>query len=370
MYTEKIDCIVIGAGVIGLAIARKFALSGQTVFVLESEKHIGSGISSRNSEVIHAGIYYPPNSLKAKLCVKGKKQLYAYLTERNIPHKKCGKLLVATTAAQLETLEQIKKNATRNGVDDLQILSKKEAQNLEPELNCIGALFSPSTGIMDTHNYMLSLHGDITNHGGDVIFLTSVDSITPTEEGIELCISSNNEPTKIIAKTVINAAGLNAIPLAHKIDGMPKDQIPTAHYAKGNYFALNTPHNFSHLIYPVPEQAGLGVHLTLDLMNKARFGPDVEWIDQINYDVAPNRADSFYPAIRKYWPDLPDGALVSDYAGIRPKISLHNNEEIHTDFIIQEPKDHNIAGLINLFGIESPGLTASLAIADHIESIL
>ena len=370
MHKETVECVVIGAGVIGLAIARAFAQKGRHVFVLEAAEKTGSGISSRNSEVIHAGIYYAKNTLKAQLCVAGKKQLYQYAENRNIPHKKCGKLIVATEENQIKMLHDIKARGEENGVDDLKVLSQNNVARIEPNLECVAALFSPSTGIIDTHNYMLSLEGDIENHGGDIICNTHVSSITATDKKIELFIKSNGEDICLNAKTLINAAGLGAVNLAHKITGFPKDKIPFPRYAKGNYFSLTGKNPFSHLIYPIPEQSGLGVHLTLDLANKARFGPDVEWVDQIDFNVSPKRAETFYPLIRKYWPDLPDDTLVPDYAGIRPKISLHKNGEIYTDFMIQGSQDHNIPGLVNLFGIESPGLTASLAIAHYVQNLV
>lgn len=361
---EDVDCIVVGAGVVGLAIASTLAQKGRDVIVLETEKMIGTGISSRNSEVIHAGIYYPQESLKAKLCVRGKELLYRYATERNIHHKKCGKLVVAAHEEQLEKLHEINNRAIANGVTDLRFLSSKEIKDMEPDLACFAALFSPSTGIIDTHELMTSLQGDLENKGGMIAFLTSTTQGCADAAGIELRTISQGEDMNLKARTVINAAGLHAVDFAGKITNFPKDKIPSMRYAKGNYFTFTGKHSFKHLIYPIPEEGGLGVHLTLDLAGKGRFGPDVEWIDTPDYRVDPARAVNFYHAIRSYWPALPDGVLVPDYAGIRPKIFW--GETPCTDFLIQDKAQHGIEGLINLFGIESPGLTSALAIAEYV----
>ncbi|PCJ99928.1 MAG: FAD-dependent oxidoreductase [Zetaproteobacteria bacterium] len=361
---EIIECVVIGAGVVGLAIARAYALLGKDILIIESQSHIGTGISARNSEVIHAGIYYPSGSLKAKLCVRGRDLLYSYLRERGLAHQQCAKIIVATHDAQITTLENIEKRAISNGVHDLKGLSSSEASTLEPSLYCTQALLSPSTGIIDTHSFMLCLQGDIEDHGGRIAFLTTLNGASVCDNGIDLRVNCQGEDMILHAKTVINAAGLGAINIARHIEGLAQDTLPQLRYAKGNYFKLMGKHPFRHLIYPVPEDSGLGVHLTLDLAGQARFGPDVEWVETLDYHVNPTRADGFYKAIRSYWPDLPDESLIPDYSGIRPKLYLDGNP--YTDFMIQGENDHEIAGLTNLFGIESPGLTASLAIAEYV----
>ncbi len=364
---QKLDCIVIGAGVVGIAVARALALAGRGVVVLEAAGAIGTQTSSRNSEVIHAGIYYPSDSLKARFCVAGKEMLYRFCAERGVPHRRSGKLIVATEPGQIATLENIRAQAAANGAGDLRLLSAREANALEPDLHCVAALLSPSTGIIDSHACMLALQAEAEAHGAVFVFHTPVDSGTVRGEGIELALGGS-DPTRVLARTVINSAGLHAPRLAAAIAGMPAAGIPPGYFAKGNYFALRGRSPFRHLIYPVPEAAGLGVHLTLDLGGQARFGPDVEWVDALDYDVDPRRADGFYAAIRAYWPGLRDGALVPAYAGIRPKIQAPH--EPAKDFLISGPADHGVPGLIHLFGIESPGLTASPAIADHVASLL
>lgn len=365
---ETLECVVIGAGVVGLAVASALAKSGKDVLVLESEDRIGTGISSRNSEVIHAGIYYPKNSLKAKLCVHGKHLLYQYVSERGIDHIKCGKLIVATRDDHQSILKDIQQKATENGVNDLQFLSRDEVKELEPDLTCQFALLSPSTGIIDTHDVMTSLQGDLENYGGSCVFLTSVSGGKVHEDGTALNVKCQGEEMRMKARIVINATGLDAVNIARNIKSFPVGYVPQLRYAKGNYFSLSARHSFKHLIYPVPEHAGLGIHLTLDLQGKARFGPDVEWVDQPDYRVEPKRSEEFYDKIRQYWPDLPDNSLTPDYAGIRPKIYINNKP--YTDFIIQGPKDHGIPGFVNLFGVESPGLTSSLAIAEHVLNMI
>ena len=360
---ELVECLVVGAGVIGLAVARTLARAGREVIVVESENGIGSGISSRNSEVIHAGIYYPTGLDKTRLCVDGKAMLYAFCREFGVPHKRCGKLLVAVNPAEVDKLATLKAQADANGVADLIWLSAKEAQALEPALVAERALLSPSTGIVDSHAFMLALSGDAEAHGAMIAFETPVLAGRAAERGLIIEIGGP-APMRIAASTVVNAAGLGAQALARSIADMPPAKIPPLHLAKGNYFSLSGRSPFSRLIYPMPTPGGLGVHLTLDIAGQAKFGPDVEWVDAIDYDVDPRRAESFYAAIRTYWPDLPDGALQPGYAGIRPKIARPGGST--TDFLIQTEKDHGIAGLINLFGIESPGLTASLAIADRL----
>ena len=364
--TDTVDCVVVGAGVVGLAVARALALQGREVLVLEAADAIGTGTSSRNSEVIHAGLYYPTGSLKARLCVQGKDLLYAYCAERGVPHRRCGKLLVATSAAQLASLESIQARAQANGVLDLQWLSRAEALALEPALECVGALHSPSTGIVDSHALMLALQGDLEHAGGLVALNSPLALAEYAQEAINLVA---NDGTRLRARTLVNAAGLHAPALAARFAGLGPEHVPTAHYAKGSYFTLAGKAPFSRLIYPVPEAAGLGVHLTLDLGGQAKFGPDVQWVaspDDLLVD--PARGDAFYAQVRKYWPGLRDGALAPGYAGIRPKI--HGASAPAADFVIQGPAVHGIPRLVNLFGIESPGLTSALAIADHVTALV
>jgi L-2-hydroxyglutarate oxidase LhgO len=363
---ESVDCVVIGAGVVGLAVARALALQGREVMVLEAAEAIGTGTSSRNSEVIHAGIYYPEGSLKAKLCVRGKQLLYAYCEERGVPFERCGKLIVATSEAQRATLESIRLKALANGVDDLVLLDADQARALEPALQCVAALHSPSTGIVDSHALMLSLQGDLENAGGLVALHARVVGAQVLEEGIVLHTADGME---LLARTVVNSAGLQAPDLARSFAGLPPEILPAAHYAKGSYFTLGGRSPFSRLIYPVPEAAGLGVHLTLDLGGQAKFGPDVEWVDGPDELVVdPRRGDAFYAAVRSYWPALPDGALAPGYAGIRPKINAPH--EPAADFMLQGPEAHGVPGLVNLFGIESPGLTSCLALGDAVVEIV
>jgi L-2-hydroxyglutarate oxidase LhgO len=363
---DKVQCIVVGAGVVGLAIARRLAEAGREVIVVEAADNIGTGTSSRNSEVIHAGIYYAAGSLMARHCVNGKKALYQYCNDHGIAHRQCGKLIVATTPEESEKLIAIKARATANGVDDLEFLDTNAAHALEPALNCTAALLSPSTGIVDSHAYMLSLRGDAETAGAAFAF--NAPLLQASAHGQEILVDIGGEaPMSLGCDLLINAAGLDAPALARKIDGMPIEKIPTAYLAKGNYFSCNVRPPFSHLIYPVPEPGGLGVHLTLDMGGQAKFGPDVQWVNALDYSVDVSRMTKFYPAIRKYWPALPDGALTPGYTGIRPKIVP---PAVATqDFLIQGPLDHGVAGLINLFGIESPGLTSSLAIADHVADL-
>jgi L-2-hydroxyglutarate oxidase LhgO len=360
---DKVECVVVGAGVIGLAIARRLAQAGREVIVLEAAEGIGTVTSSRNSEVIHAGIYYKAGSLMARMCVSGKRALYAYCRDHGIPHRNCGKLIVATTPAESEKLQSIKAHAEANGVDDLQILAGEAARALEPALNCAAALLSPSTGIIDSHAYMLALRGEAEDAGAAFAFHTPLLGGRANAGCIQLD-AGGDAPMSLQCRLLVNAAGLGAFAVARCIDGMPIDLIPPAYLAKGNYFSCSARAPFSHLIYPVPEPGGLGVHLTLDMAGQARFGPDVEWVDRIDYAVDPARAERFYPAIRRYWPALPDGALMPSYSGMRPKIVPP--AVAVQDFLIQGPRDHGVDGLINLFGIESPGLTSSLAIADHV----
>ena len=360
---ETVDCVVIGAGVVGLAVARALALAGREVIVVESAEGIGTETSSRNSEVIHAGIYYPKGSLMAETCVAGRRLLYAYCKEHGVPHQNCGKLIVATNAQEAELLASIKGRAEANGVEGMRLLTAAEAGALEPYLQCTAALLSPATGIIDSHSYMLALQGDAEANGAMLAFFSPIERASAVGDGIELEIGGA-EPMKLRARLVVNSAGLHAPELARKIEGMPADKIPTAYYAKGNYFTLAGRSPFSRLIYPVPVPGGLGVHITVDMGGQAKFGPDVEWIPGIDYTVDPHRADKFYAAVRKYWPGLKDGALQPGYAGIRPKIVPPGAPA--QDFTIQGPAQHGVAGLIHLFGIESPGLTASLALAERV----
>jgi len=360
---ETVDCVVVGAGVVGLAVARALALAGREVIVLEATEGIGTETSSRNSEVIHAGIYYPKGSLMARTCVEGRRKLYAYCAEHGVPHRNCGKRIVATTAAESEMLQTIKGRAEANGVENMRLLSENAATQLEPNLHCIAALLSPDTGIVDSHSYMLALQGDAEERGAMLAFHSPIDKGRATDAGIEIEVGGA-EPMTLRARLLVNSAGLHAPTLARKIAGMPVDKVPTAYYAKGNYFTLAGRSPFSRLIYPVPVPGGLGVHITVDLGGQAKFGPDVEWIPDIDYTVDPHRADKFYAAVRKYWPGLKDGALQPGYAGIRPKIVPPGAPA--QDFVIQGSAEHGVTGLINLFGIESPGLTASLALAERV----
>jgi L-2-hydroxyglutarate oxidase LhgO len=363
---ERVDCVVIGAGVVGLAVARALALHGREVLVLEAQDAIGTQTSARNSEVIHAGLYYPKGSLKATLCVEGKAMLYRYCAERGVAHRRCGKLLVATTPAQVGQLNAILQSGMENGVTDLVRLSAQDATELEPNLQCLAALHSPSTGIVDSHGLMLSLLGDIENAGGLLALNSPLKRASCRSDGILL---EAVDGTRMLATTVVNAAGHQAPALAKVFEGLSPDRVPQAYFAKGNYFTLAGRAPFSRLIYPVPEAAGLGVHLTLDLGGQAKFGPDVQWVDRADdWAVDPSRGEAFYAEIRKYWPGLPDDALVPGYAGVRPKISSQGQPA--SDFVIQGPQQHGVPGLVNLFGIESPGLTSALAIGQMVSAML
>ncbi len=363
---DKVDCIVIGAGVVGLAVARALALQGREVMVLEAANAIGTGTSARNSEVLHAGIYYPQGSLKAQLCVQGKHMLYDYCAQRGIGHRQCGKLIVATHESQLAHLQSIIAKAVANGVHDLVLLTREQALAMEPQLQCVAAIHSPSTGIVDSHALMLSLQGDIERAGGFVVLNTAVASLKRAQSAIEIIAI---EGTELAANIVINAAGLYAPQVAGRIQGLDAKYVPPTFWAKGNYFALVGKSPFSRLIYPVPEAAGLGVHLTIDLGGQAKFGPDVQWIDSPDdLAVDPSRGDAFYAEVRKYWPGLKDGALQAGYSGIRPK--LQGPGAPAGDFVIQGEAVHGVPGLVNLFGIESPGLTSSLAIGEVVSQML
>lgn len=359
--TDKLDVIVVGAGIVGLAIARAFVLSGRSVIVLEKNPEIGMETSSRNSEVVHAGIYYPPGSLKAKLCVEGKRELYLYCKERGVAHSRCGKMIVAASEEQSSVLYKICENARLNGVEDLTFLSCHDIRAIEPEVIGVSGLFSPSTGVIDSHGYMLSLQGDLENAGGSIAFETLVHRIDIAGNGLVLRFEDGYS---VGVSLLINAAGLGAQGIASRVAGLSPQYIPPLHLAKGNYFSLTGVSPFRHLVYPVPVGGGLGIHATIDLAGKVRFGPDVQWIDDVDYSVDPERSQAFYSAIRQYWPNLRDDQLVPDYAGIRPKVERPGGSS--TDFFIRGPESHGVPGLVNLFGIESPGLTASLALANHV----
>jgi len=358
----QVQAVVIGAGAVGLACARALARAGKEVIILERNIDFGLETSARNSEVIHAGIYYPPGSLKAKMCVSGRKKLYAFCEEYGVEYSRCGKLIVATSERQLSELKNIQARALANGVDDLELLTASQAVALEPSLHALAALLSPSTGIINGRAYMLALLGDAEHHGASLALNSRVQSLQSTASGLQLSVLCDGVEETLLADLVVNAAGHQSIALANTCDAVAAEKIPQAYLAKGNYFSLAGRSPFSRLIYPVPEPGGLGVHLTLDLGLQARFGPDVEWVQTEDYSVNPQRAEVFYAAIRKYWPDLKDDALQPAYAGIRPKTVPQGSPD--ADFQVQGPDEHGVAGLVNFFGIESPGLTSSLALAD------
>jgi L-2-hydroxyglutarate oxidase LhgO len=363
---ERTDAVVVGAGVVGLACARELALRGLETIVLEASAGIGNGTSSRNSEVIHAGLYDTPGTLKATLCVAGRQVLYPYCEAHGVGHRRCGKLVVASTPAQLEALRAVEARARANGVEGLRWLSGAEARALEPALShALAALLSTVTGIVDSHALMVAYLGDLERAGGALVLRSPLEGARATPDGFALRVGGA-EPMEIGARVLVNAAGLHAPALAQRIDGLDPAHVPRSWFAKGNYFALGARSPFTHLIYPVPEPGGLGVHLTLDLAGQARFGPDVEWLadvddpDSIDYAVDPARGALFEAAIRRYWPALPDGVLAPAYSGVRPK--LQGPGQPVRDFMLQGPAAHGVRGLVNLFGIESPGLTASPAI--------
>ena len=363
---ERIDCVVVGAGVVGLAIARKLSEVGRDVLVLEAENAIGTQTSARNSEVIHAGIYYPNSSLKASLCSPGKEELYRYCQERSVPHRRCGKLIVASDEDQLSGLDGILKTGHANGVTDLTLLDQKDVRDKAPTLNAIAAIWSPSTGIVDSHQLMLALLADIERNGGTLALKSEVKNITPVGDALQICVGGDVE-TNIIARTVINCAGLGAVDVAQRTHGLPQTTIPYVAYAKGSYFAYSGPVPFDCLVYPMPSPGGLGIHLTLDQAGQARFGPDVEWVDTIDYMVDPAAKDKFVKSIRAYWPDVQASRLHASYSGVRLK-TYGKSGEYH-DFNVSGEQQHGISGLVNLFGIESPGLTSCLAIADYVAAI-
>ncbi len=355
--------LVVGAGVIGLAVARKAALAGHDVTVAETTGGIANGVSSRNSEVIHGGLYYPTNSKRAHHCVRGRRMLYEFCASHGVAHKKCGKLVVATSEAELAKVETIQAQAQANGVENTEMIGGNAARAMEAELACIGALWSPETGIIDSHGYMLALEGDLEDCGGMIAFETPVERLSYKAQHWQVQFGGRDAG---MAKfdAVVNAAGLGAQALARRIDGYPAGKVPRLILGKGNYFGFAGRPVFSRLIYPTPIDGGLGVHVTLDLAGRMRFGPDVEWIDEENYNVDPRRADAFYARIRGYWPGLPPDSLVPDYCGIRPKLT--GPGESAADFMIAAEPAHGMPRLVNLFGIESPGLTSSLSLAEEV----
>ena len=363
---HRTEIVIAGAGVIGLAIARTLAMAGREVVIVEREERFGSITSSRNSEVIHAGLYYPKDSLKARLCVEGRHLLYRYCAVRGIENRGCGKMIFAATAAQVSELEALAARGAENGVDDLQLMSGACVRVIEPELKAKAGLYSPSTGIIDSHGFMLSLLGEAGDHGAVIAYRTEITAARLNGTGIEICVGGEEEPS-LKADLLINAAGLDAPALARRIAGLPAEAVPESWLARGCYFTVSGRVPFKRLIYPLPEPGGLGIHLTLDLAGQARFGPDVEWIDAIDYRVDPARAASFAAAIRRYWPDLDPARLNPAYSGIRPKLSGPGMPA--ADFHIKGPAENGDLPVINLFGIESPGLTASLAIAEHVKSL-
>ena len=359
--------LVVGAGVIGLAVAREAAKRGNDVIVAEATSTIGSGTSSRNSEVIHAGIYYPTGSLRARHCTRGRRMLYSYCLSHGIPYRRSGKLIVATKPSETTKIEQILAQGHKNGVEGLNLIDGEAARRLEPALTCVAAVHSPETGIIDSHRFMLALQGDLEDFGGSIAFNTPVERITRSPAGWAVHFGGA-EPGSLLTDAVINSAGHGAQALAHATEGFPPERVPPLVLAKGNYFGFTGRPAFSRLIYPAPVDGGLGVHVTLDLAGRMRFGPDVEWIDEVGYDVDPRRADAFYASIRTYWPALPDQSLVPDYSGIRPKLT--GPGEPAADFLTETPAQHGLPGLVHLFGIESPGLTSAISLAEEVVASL
>lgn len=367
---DRVDALVIGAGVVGLAVGRALAQSGRETIVAESGDGIGQGVSSRNSEVIHAGLYYPPGSLKARLCVRGKELLYALCASHGVDHRNCGKLTVANSEAEQAALRRLQERAAANGVP-VQWLEAAQARGLEPALQCQAALLSPSTGVVDSHGFMLALQGDLERAGGMVALGSAVASASLSAQGPHVVHMADG--SELEAGIIVNSAALHACALARRFEGLDPRFIPREFFAKGNYYSLAGRAPFSHLIYPAPADAWLGVHLTLDLGGQAKFGPDLQWLDvetpeQIDYAVDPRRSDGFYAEVRRYWPGLPDGALAPSYSGVRPKI--HGPHEAAPDFRIDGPALHGVPGLVNLFGIESPGLTSAMAIAEVVAALV
>lgn len=364
-----VDAVIVGAGAVGLACAASLARQGQDVIVLEAERTAGAGTSSRNSEVAHAGIYYPTGSLKHLACIEGRRALYPYLEERGVAYAKCGKLIVATNPGEEAQLETVFKRGLDNGVERLELITGRAARELEPALACTAAIWSPETGIIDSHGYLLALRAEIESYGGIIAFGASVDRIDQNGDGRFAVLTDGPPASRISCTRLVNCAGLYAQSLAARMQGFPQDRIPKLWLAKGSYFGCAGRPAFSRLIYPAPVDGGLGVHVTLDLAGRMRFGPDVEWLDthdpaQIDYTVDASRAGRFYERVRRYWPKLPDGAIFPDYSGCRPK--LVGPGEPAADFRLDGPESHGVPGVVHLFGIESPGLTASLALADRV----
>jgi L-2-hydroxyglutarate oxidase LhgO len=363
----EVETVVIGAGVVGLATARELALSRREVLVLEKAKTIGTETSSRNSEVIHSGIYYAPGSLKAELCVQGRTLLYEYCAHRSVPHRQVGKLIVATENADVAILERYRSLALANNAGDLAWLTAKQVSTLEPALTCIRGLYAPHTGIVDSHALMISLWGDLQASGGDVVFNTAVVSVERRRDGkFELTVSGVSD--SIVARQLVNSAGLQAPALALRMAGCVPESSPSSYFARGHYYSLSGVPPFSHLVYPVAEAAGLGIHVTLDLAGRVKFGPDVEWVTEPDYRFDDSRREHFAAAIRRYFPAIDAERLQPDYIGVRPKISGPGQPAV--DFRIDGPAVHGIDGLVQLYGIESPGLTASLAIARRVRAAL
>ncbi len=360
---DSLDCVVIGAGVVGLAVARELALRGREVVVLEAEAGVGKHTSSRSSEVIHAGIYYQPGSLKARLCVEGRRALIAYLHERNLPHRALGKILVAVRESEIEKLEQLRTLAEANGVHDLATLSADDVCALEPDVAAVRGLLSPSTAIVDSHALMAALKADLEAAGGVVVLGAPVTGGQIEDKGLALEVGGHS-PLDLRCHMVVNAAGLHAPRLARTLRGLDASLVPQAYFARGHYFTLAGRSPFQRLVYPVPAPGALGIHVTLDLAGRARFGPDITWSDGVDYAFDEGRAQQFYAAIRRYYPGLADGALEPGYVGVRPKIAPQGAPG--SDFVVQGPESHGASGLVNLFGIESPGLTACLALADEV----
>ena len=363
---DTVDAVVVGAGVVGLAIGRSLAAAGLETLVIERHCRIGEETSSRNSGVIHSGIYYPADSLKARLCVRGREQLYRYCQERGIEHRRFGKLIVAQHD-QLYALRALQTNGLVNGVTDLEWIEAGRVRELEPAVICAAALHSPSTGIIDVHEFMTTLLGDLEAHGGTLVLDTEARRVRAVRDGLELSVRTGNDEYVIVARNLVNSAGLGAVALARRIENSPMADVPAAHLAKGNYFSCSA-RPFHHLVYPMPNDAGLGIHATLDLDGSVRFGPDVEWVQTIDYSVDPSRVRHFHESIREYWPDVANVDLQPAYAGIRPKIVGPGQKAV--DFVVAGPAQHGVPGLVNLLGIESPGLTAALALGEHVLSLL
>lgn len=359
------DAVVVGAGAVGLACGYALSRRGLTVAVLEQDAAIGQGVSSRNSEVIHGGLYYPTGSLKARLCVSGRRMLYAFLDAHHVAYDRCGKLVVATLEDEIPRLEAILDQAMTNDVEGMRMLTRDEALALEPELSCAAALISPESGVFDSHGYMLALQGEIEQAGGAVVLSTPFEGASPLAHGDGgfKVRAGGAEPTTLTCRYLVTAPGLSAQGVAAHIEGFPSAVIPEAHFGKGMYFRLQGKAPFARLIYPPPIPGALGTHYRRDLGGQAVFGPDLAYVDEPNYVVDPGAADSFYRYIRKFWPGLPDGSLAPDYAGVRPKI--HGPDEPQADFRIDGVDVHGIPALVTLFGIESPGLTSSMAIGDE-----